>query len=134
MKVTGWTYWNNKKYFDPDLEHKILWGKRGLKISKEFPFVNLLKILKNYGRFIPDELNEKDAQDLIDFRNEMKNTIINYCIENKIYISEKAHQAKNYVPIIDNKFVFQASLEDWEKMMEEVKKNVNDFLKIIDSD
>lgn len=126
MEVTGWTYWNNEKYFNPDLEYKKLFSENKLTISKIIiHFVNLFKILKSGGRYIPDSFNSKATEYLIDLKKNMRDAVIEYCIENKIFIADFAHQKLRCVPVIDNKFVFQASLKNWAKLMSVVWSKIN---------
>lgn len=83
-----------------------------------------------------DDENYKEIADVIDFHNDRKNfdevflkvyeSVIDFCVKNKIYVSDSEHQAGDYgVPIVNNLYKFEFSLRTWAGLMAEVWTKIN---------
>lgn len=78
----------------------------------------------------------KEIADVIDFDNDRErfdkvfldvyNAVIDFCVENKVYVSDNEHQGGDYgVPIVNNLYKLEFSLRTWAGLMAEVWSKIN---------
>lgn len=133
MKVTGWTYWGDNNYVDLDVERRSL-----INPNKKIPSPGQLKkILEETGQTseewhaefekIPFYIDDNEAKRKIDEYTKIRDTVIDYCVKNKIYVTDNNHQYSDFgAPIVDNKYIYCDSLLGWSDVMAKAWSIINE--------
>lgn len=133
MKVTGWTHWGDSKYIDLDVERQT-----HINPDRKIPSPDeLKKLLEVTGQTfdewhsefekIPFYIDEPDTQIKFNEYIEVRDAVIDYCVKNKVYVTDSEHQNSIYgAPIVDNKYVYCDSLRGWSDIMARVWTIVNE--------
>ena len=140
--ITGWTSWQYENEGSPYIDFsdsicklkkpcpkiytkKELEGKPEEEIKKLFDKSH--KEWEEYNKHPFLKGKEKEGKALIAYREKCYEDLLNFCVENRIYISPEEHQSARWgVPIFDDKYIDQFSLRSWASLMAEVWNKIMD--------
>lgn len=126
MQITGWTFYDNKKFIDPDEERRSLWNpERKIMPPKEIgKDVKALEKWREENEKIPRYTDEKRAAELIKIYEDMYSLTVEHCKKTGIRFNANYHQGgEEGCPVFDDKYIMQVSLRTWGALMADVEDN-----------